>query len=110
MLCGEGQFLSRKLLLVQFRRYHRIIVVVNEKISLGLVLNDPEFGVDVVLELIIIPVEMVRGNIGQNGHIGPEVIHSVQLKTGDLKNIIIKILLGYLPGKALANITGQSDL
>ena len=42
---------------------HRVILTVNKKIFIGLIHGDTEFAVDVILDFIIVPVEMILSNV-----------------------------------------------
>ena len=42
-------------------------------ICCGLVLHDIEFAPDIVFEIVIVPVEMIFRNIGEDRHIRPEI-------------------------------------
>ena len=50
---------------------------------------------------------MVRGNVHQDGDIGAELIHIVQLEGAEFDNIIVVLLHGHLQGKAVADVACQ---
>ena len=53
---------------------------------------------------------MVRRNIQQNGNIGTEIIHVVELETAEFDNVIFMRLLCHLQGKGVADVTCQSGI
>jgi len=70
-------------------------------------LRDAEFGIHILLHAVIVSVQMVRGNVHQNGDIGAELIHIVQLEGAEFDNIIVVLLHGHLQGKAVADVACQ---
>ena len=50
---------------------------------------------------------MIGRYIHQNGDIGLEVIHVVQLETAQLYHVVVIVLLGHLPCQTASDIAGQ---
>ena len=84
-----------------------VVVPVDESIFRSLVLRDAEFGIYIFLHAVIVSVQMVRGNVHQDGDIGAELIHIVQLEGAEFDNIIVVLLHGHLQGKAVADVACQ---
>ena len=84
-----------------------VVVPVDESIFRSLVLRDAEFGIHILLHAVIVSVQMVRGNVHQDGDIGAELIHIVQLEGAEFDNIIVVLLHGHLQGKAVADVACQ---
>ncbi len=87
-----------------------IIRAENEAVFLCHISGNPEFGIDIVLHLIAVSVEMVRGNVEQYGDIRLEFIHSVKLETTYLKHVNIVLFSCYLKCVTLADITTQTHI
>ena len=51
---------------------------------------------------------MVWSDIEQDGHIGTELIHIVELETAQLDDIILVRSFCHLEGKALSDISSQT--
>ncbi len=79
-------------------------------VSSGLVLYHPHFGVDVVLHIMVIPVEMVRGDVHHYGYLSPEVIHSVELEAAEFNHIVIISALCHCHREAVTHIAGHSHI
>ena len=61
-----------------------------------LVARDTELGVHVVLELVVITVQMVGSDIHQDGYVGSEIVHVIQLERAEFNHIIVVLFVGYL--------------
>src|SRR6185503_13389344 len=75
-----------------------------------LVHRDTEFASDIVLELIVVPIQMVFRDIGQNGNVGSKTNDVVQLKTADLRHIPLLRVFRYLPCKRVSYIANQRTI
>ncbi len=53
---------------------------------------------------------MVRGDIQQDGDIGTEIVHIIQLETAELDDIILMWILCYLKSEGVANVACQSSI
>ncbi|OAV74510.1 hypothetical protein Barb7_01987 [Bacteroidales bacterium Barb7] len=87
-----------------------VVIPEDESIGVGLVLEDAEFGVRIVLHLVIISVQMVGGDIQQDGDVGFEVVHIVQLKAAQLNHINCVRVFRHLQGKAVAYVSGKTNV
>ena len=83
---------------------------VDEGIIGGLVAGDAELGVDIVLELKVIAVQMIRRDIQQDGDVGLEVIHVIELERGELDDIIVVVLARDLEGQRVTDIAREADI
>src|SRR5437870_1267748 len=75
-----------------------------------LVHRDTELTSDIVLELIVVPIQVVFRDIGQNGNIRSETNDVVQLKAADLRHIPLLRVFRYLPCKRVAYIAYQCTI
>src|SRR5258708_12267150 len=87
--------------------YYRVVIVINKIVIFFLVHDDPEFAPDVVFEFILIAVEMVFRDIGQDSYIRPEFHDIVQLKAADLRHVPLFRIFPHLPSKAISYISHQ---
>src|SRR3546814_9388796 len=87
-----------------------VIVAVNKAVCFLLILQDPEFVICIILKAVFIPVQMVGSNVGQDGNIGPELMHIIQLEATQFQYIVVIILPGHLPGETLSEVTAQSGI
>ena len=86
---------------------HRVIFTVNKKIFIGLVHSDTEFAVDIVLNFIIVPVEMILSNIRDDRYIRPKLFYIARQVKEDPKNSNI-IYVGTDGGLYVSFNRGQS--
>ena len=75
-----------------------------------LVLNDAHFGVGILLELIVVTVQMVGGNVQQDGDVCTEIVHIVELETAKFNHVVVVWLFSNLQGEALADVSCQSNV
>ncbi len=96
---GEGVLDSLDVILFQLPLDDRVIIPIDEGILWRLILDDTHLGVHIVLHLEIIAVQMVRRDIEQNGNIGTEIIHIIELERGQLNDVIFMRILSNLQGQ-----------
>jgi len=58
----------------------RVIVPEDEGVVLRLVPGDTEFRIYIVLHAVVVTVQMIRCDIHQDGDVGTEIVHVVQLE------------------------------
>ena len=87
---------------------HGIVGVEDEAVIRSEVAYDAELGFHIVLKIVVVPVQMVRSDVGDDCDVGPEIEASVQLETADFQNIVVVVLGCYLKGVALANVASQA--
>ena len=80
----------------QFFRDYGVVSPIDKGILRRLVLDDAHLRIRVVLHAVVITVQMVGRDIQQNGNIGTEVIHIVQLERRQLDDVILMRLLSHL--------------
>ena len=51
---------------------------------------------------------MVRGDIQQNGDVGTEVVHIVQLEGAEFDDVVFMRILGNLKSQGISDITSQT--
>ena len=84
---------------------HLIICRIDKTVVALLVASYAHFRVDIVLETVVVSIEMVGGDIHQNGDICPKIEHTVELETAQLEHIPVVLFCCHAIGKRLANIT-----
>ena len=67
-----------------------------------------ELGLDVVLHLVVVTVEMVRGYIRYDSDIGAEFVSIIELETADYQHIVVVLLGSDLHCVALADVAAES--
>src|SRR5690606_11353100 len=82
----------------------RVVRTIDEQVFRPLITDDPELGINVVLQLIFIAVKMIRRDVKQHGYVGTEMLHIVKHETTDLQHVIIMLFICHLEGKAFADI------
>ncbi len=75
-----------------------------------LVHRDPEFAPDIILKIVIVTIQVIFGDIGENSNIRPECFDIIQLEAADLCYIQWLRIFGHLPGKGVTNITHQCTI
>ena len=76
----EGVLYGLNVVFLQFPFDDGIVGPVDEGIFGCLVLDDSHLGVHIVLHLEVVAVQMVGGDVQQDGDVGTEVVHVVQLE------------------------------
>ena len=61
---------------------HRIFAPVDKRVASRLILCDAELGIDIVLELMVVSVQVVRRDVEQDRNVGLEIVAVVQLERG----------------------------
>src|ERR1700731_1480831 len=87
--------------------YHRVVSGIDKRVGSGLVHYDAELAADIILELIIVTVEVVFGDIGEDRDIGPELDDIVELEAADLSHIPLFRVFRHLSGEGVAYIPHQ---
>ena len=83
---------------------------IDESIVRRLVARDAELGIDVVLELKIVAVQVVRRYIEQDGDVRLEIVHVVELERTQFDDVVVMLLAGDLQGERVADIAGEADV
>ncbi len=96
--------------LPQLGAHHGVILPVDEGIARGEVLEDAELGVDIVLHLVVVAVEVVGRDVEQHGDVGLERIHIVELERAQLNHVDGMRVAGDLKGEAVADVAGQASV
>ena len=107
---GQLSHRHRVLIAENLLRNNLIISRIDESRTRMLILHNAHLRVNIVLETVVVAVQMVGGDIHQNGHIGTEVVHSVQLERTQLQNIPLTGCGGHLKSETLAYITAQTNV
>ena len=107
---GERALHGLDVVFLQLALDDGVVVPINKGVVGGLVLNDAHLGVHVVLHAVVVAVQMVGGDVQQNGNVGAEVVHIVQLKRTQLDDVVFVRILGHLQGQRVAYVAGQSGI
>ena len=83
---------------------------VDESILCRLVTRDAELGIHVVLEFIIVAVQVVRRDVQQDGDVGFEVIHVIQLERTEFNHIVVVIFMRHLQRQGITDVSCQTDI
>ena len=59
---------------------HRIFAPVDKRVALSLIARNAELGIDIVLELMVVAVQVIWRDVEQNGNVGLEIVAVVQLE------------------------------
>ena len=78
--------------------------------SLSKILGDVELRGHVVLHLVVVAVQVVRGDVGDDGDVRLEIIHVVQLEAADFQDIVIEMLGRDLIGVGLADVAAEAHV
>ena len=105
---AEGQHLHVPIVPAEVFERQRIVRAIDELIGRSLVLKDAKLAVHVILQLVIVAVEVVGRNVHQHPHVGPEIVHAVELETAQLNHVPVKILGGHLQREALPNVARKA--
>ena len=87
-----------------------VVLPEDESVFVGLITDDAELGIDIILHLILVAVKMVGGDIEHHGYVSLELIHVFKLKTAQLNHIHVVMVTSHLKGETLADITGKSHV
>ena len=87
-----------------------VVLPVYEGVLGSHIVENAEFGVDVVLHLVVVAVEVVGGDVENHGHVGAETVHVFKLETRELDDVDVVGIAGHLQSKAFANVSGEPDV
>ena len=107
---GERQLTGLDVIFWQFATNDGIVVPIDERIVCRHVLNDAELGVDVVLHAEVVTVEVVGGDVEQDGDVGLETVHVVELERAELDDVDLVGLLCHLEGERVADVASQTSV
>ena len=101
---------SFDVILFQFLFDNRVVIPIDEGILRSLILYNAHLGIHIVLHLEIVTIQMVRGDIQQNGHIGTEIIHIVQLKRRQFNDVVFMRIFSNLQSQRVSDIASQTGI
>jgi len=93
--------------LAQLGLDHRVVLPEDEGVGGRQVVEDAELGVDIVLHLVVVTVEVVGGDVHDHRHVGLEIVHVLELERAELDDVYVVVLAGHLQRQALADVAGQ---
>ena len=64
----------------------------------------------VVLHLVVVAVQVVRGDVRDDGDVRLEVVHVVQLEAADLQHVVVEVLGRDLVGVGLADVAAEAHV
>ena len=106
----EGQLYGLDVVFLQFPLYDGVVVPVDEGILGCLVLDDSHLRVHIVLHAVLVAVQVVGRDVHQDGYVGAEVIHIVELEAGQFDDVVFVRVLCHLECQTPAYIAGQSGI
>ena len=89
---------------------NRVLRPVDERVFFRLIARNTELGVNVVLELVVVSVQMIRSDIQQDGDVGLKIIHIIQLERRQFNHIVVMVLMRHLQCQRITDITSQTDV
>ncbi len=104
---GERQHLGLAHNVVEVPDSDLVIGAEDEAVILVHVPDYTELSPCIFVDVVVVAVQMVRGDVGQNGDVGLEVIHIVQLETAEFQNMDVMVLRGHEHGVALPDVAAQ---
>ncbi len=90
--------------------YHGVVFPVNEPVITGLVPENTEFCRRIVFHLVVVAVQMIRGDVHYDGDVGLEIIHVLELEAGELYHVVIMVGACHLIGEAASHVAGESHI
>jgi len=72
-----------------------------------LVHSDTEFAPDIILEFVIVTVQVILGDIGQDSYIRSELLYVIQLETADLYHVQCARFFSNLQSERVPDISHQ---
>ena len=106
----EGTLHGLDVVFLEFATDDGVVVPVDECVLLGLILQDAHLGVDIVLHLVVVAVEMVGGDVEQHGNIGAEVVHVVELERREFDDVVFMWVFSHLQSQRTSDVSGQSHV
>src|SRR5690606_38575481 len=85
----------------------QVVSIHNELLLRSLRGAHPGFGIQIILDSVLVAVHMVRLNIEQYGYVRPKPVYIFELKAAKLHHIPFRGLLSQLAGEAVANVADQ---
>ena len=101
---------SLDVVLVELVLDYRVVVPVDERVVGCLILYDTHLGIYIVLHTEVVAVEMVGGDVEQDGDICVEVVHVVELERTELDDVVFVRILSHLQSKRASDIARQSGI
>ena len=95
---------------MQLGGYVVILCPIDKGIVGGLILDYAHLGVNVVLHIEIVPIEMVGGDIHEHGYVSAEGEHIVELETAELDDIDILGVFKYLQSQTASYVACKTHV
>ena len=95
---------------LDFTVNHRITAPIDKRIFATLVTRNAHLGVDIVLELKVVAVQVVGCDIEQNSNVCTEIVHIIQLERTEFNHIVRMILLRHLQSEGVTDVSRQTDI
>ena len=104
----EGVLDRLNVILLQLPLDDGIVGPVDEGILRCLVLDDTHLRIDIILHLEVVTVQMVGCDVQEDGDIGTEVIHIIQLEGAELDDIILMRIFSHLQRQRITDIACET--
>ena len=101
---------SLDVVLLQLALDYWVVVPVDERVLVGLVLYDAHLRVHIVLHAVVVAVEMVGRDVQQDGNVGVEVVHVVELERAKLYDVVFVRILSHLQRKRASDVARQAHV
>ena len=90
-----------------FAAYHHVVDTVDEVVFGPLIADDAELAVDVILELVAVTVQVVGGDVRDNGYVGPKIDDTVELEAAQLQYVPLPVCGGDRIGETLSDVASD---
>ena len=97
-------------ILLQFTLDDGVVVPVDEAVLRGLVLYDAHLGIHIVLHAVVVAIQVVGGDVQQDGDVGLKLVHVVQLERAQLDDVVLMRVLGHLQCQTAPYVASQSGI
>jgi hypothetical protein len=104
---GKGVVRRRRVVRGKLCGNDRITAPIDKGGKRGLVAEDTELGVNILLEVVMVTVKMIRGDVGEDGDVGTEVEHVVELETGQFNDVVSVRRFSNLKREAMSDVAGE---
>ena len=110
LLLGERKHLAAEDYLVKMADGDGIVRVEDEAVVRTQVPGDVELRCHIVLDIVVVAVEMVWGDVGDDGDVRAEIVNVVKLETGDFQDVVVEMLGRYLIRIGFADVSAKAHV
>ena len=87
-----------------------IIGTPHKVVGSRLILSNAEFAFRIQIELVLVAIEVIGGDVEQHRDVAGEVKHAIELKATELHHVVAVLCFGHLPRQAVPNVARQSHI